>query len=479
MKTPSAKTPPPPTPPEPAAGRRRTPLDLLMNSGLGKMLRHIGIAPGQSSGGQSSGGQSSGQSLLDLAAALLSLRGRASGPALASAFFDLYEASDAQARGDFLGRIYDLHPADAAAIDKAIARWNSTPGEDAARELNAASESPSLRLVRLLNLAPQGTERLIALREDLLRAPQSSPGLAAFDRELEAAFANWFNAGFLELRRIGWDSPAHLLERIIRYEAVHQIHGWDDLRRRIEPADRRCYGFFHPQMKDDPLIFVEVALTEQLPSTIHGIIAEEREVIEPRDATCAIFYSINNCRAGLRGIPFGNYLIKRVVGLLREELPHLRTFATLSPVPGLARWIAGRDENEETSPTLDARALRKLAAAYLVNAKGKGGQPIDPVARFHLGNGARLEAIHANADLSENGQRQAHGIMVNYVYDLGEIEANHFAFHELGTVATSKVVQALLEDAEAGGTGNAREGQTARPGSVAADKRRKGKAIAA
>lgn len=418
------------------AARRRNPLDLLMNSGLGKLLRGIGVAPRPESG----------ESLLDLADALLSLRGRASGPALASAFFDLYEASDAAARQEFLGKIHDLHPADTAAIEAAIAAWHEKHDEDAARALHSATESPSQKLIRLLNLAPQGTQRLIGMREDLLAAPGKAPGLKAFDREMESAFTNWFNAGFLELRRIHWDSPAALLERIIRYEAVHEIHGWEDLRRRVEPVDRRCYGFFHPQMMDDPLIFVEVALTTSLPSGIHQIIAEERDAVEPRDASCAIFYSINNCRVGLRGVPFGNYLIKRVVGLLREELPHLKTFATLSPVPGFAKWLA--KEHGASARVPGAKDLRALAAQYLVTAKGRGGQPKDPVARFHLGNGARLEAIHANADLSENGQRQAHGVMVNYVYDLGEIEANHFALTEFGTVATSKAVQTLVEEAE-------------------------------
>lgn len=415
--------------------KRRSALDLLMNSGLGKLLRGIGVAPRRDSG----------ESLLDLADALLSLRGRASGPALASAFFDLYEASDPAARHDFLAKVHDMHPADAKAIDKAIAKWSEKRDEASALALHAATESPSARLINQLNLAPQGTQRLIALREDLLAVPKPSAGLAALDRELESAFTAWFNAGFLELRRIGWDSSAQLLERIIRYEAVHEIRGWDDLRRRVEPVDRRCYGFFHPQMRDDPLIFVEVALTAQLPGAIHQIIAEERDTIDPREANCAIFYSISNCQQGLKGIPFGNHLIKRVVGLLKEDLPHLKTFATLSPVPGFARWLAKELGPDVAVPA--ASELRRLAARYLVTAKGKGNQPLDPVARFHLGNGARLEAVHANADLSANGQKQGHGVMVNYLYELGDIEANFFALTELGTVTTSKTVQALVDDA--------------------------------
>jgi len=417
----------------PESNRRRGALDRLMGTRLGKLLSRIGVAPRQSSS----------EGLLDLAGALLSLRGRASGPALASAFFDLYEASDMSARHSFLAQIHDLHPRNAGAIDKAIARWNEKRDEEAAQALNEATESPSQKLIRSLNLAPQGTQRLIALRSDLLSAPTKSEGLKALDRELEDAFTAWFNAGFLELRRIGWDSPAALLERIIRYEAVHSIDGWEDLRRRVEPADRRCYGFFHPQMEDDPLIFVEVALTNELPSAIHQIIAEKRVTIDPHKANCAIFYSISNCQEGLRGIPFGNYLIKRVVGLLQQELPQLKTFATLSPVPGFAKWRV--KEFGEGVKVPGARQLRTEAARFLTTARSPKGQVLDSVGRFHLGNGARLEAIHANADLSKNGQRQSHGVMVNYVYDLAEIEANHFALTELNTVATSKAVQALVE----------------------------------
>ncbi len=417
---------------------RRNPLDLVMNTRLGKLLSRIGIAPRPASS----------EGLLDLAGALLSLRGRASGPALASAFFDLYEASDLPARQAFLAQIHDLHPRDAAAIDKAIARWQDKRDEAAAQSLSDAAESPSQKLIGMLNLAPQGTQRLIAMRSDLLSAPDQGPGLKALDKELEDAFTAWFNAGFLELRRIAWDSPAALLERIIKYEAVHEIAGWDELRRRVEPVDRRCYGFFHPQMHDDPLIFVEVALTNDLPSGIAQITAEKRKTIDAQKATSAIFYSISNCQDGLRGIPFGNYLIKRVVGLLQEELPQLKCFATLSPVPGFAKWLAGQNGASKDAKVPPARELRRDAARYLTTARHRRGGPLDPVARFHLGNGARLEAIHANADLSANGQRQAHGVMVNYVYDLAEIEANHFALMELGTVAASKAVHALADDGQ-------------------------------
>ena len=421
--------------------QRKHPLEFVLNSRLGKLLSRIGIAPRPASS----------EGLLDLAGALLSLRGKASGPALASAFFDLYEASELKARQAFLAQIHDLHPRDAAAIDKAIARWQDKRDEASAKALSDASGSPSQKLIGMLNLAPQGTQRLIAMRSDLLSAPEQTPGLKALDKELEDAFTAWFNAGFLELRRIAWDSPAALLERIIKYEAVHEIAGWDELRRRVEPVDRRCYGFFHPQMHDDPLIFVEVALTDELPSGIAQITAEKRRTVDPHKASHAIFYSISNCQDGLRGIPFGNYLIKRVVGLLREELPQLKCTATLSPVPGFAKWLAaehGPVGGQDGPKVPAAKELRSEAARYLTTARSKRGGPADSVARFHLGNGARLEAVHANADLSPNGLRQAHGVMVNYVYDLAEIEANHFALMELGTVAASKSVQALVEEGQ-------------------------------
>ena len=195
-------------------------------------------------------------------------------------------------------------------------------------------------------------------------------------------------------------------------------------------------------MADDPLIFVEVALTNEVPGTIHQVIAEKRVEIGPREAECAIFYSISNCQKGLRGIPFGNYLIKRVVGLLQEELAQLKTFATLSPLPGFTKWLS---TERGLASTVPAKDVLPLLAEYLVGAKHRSGLPLDPVARFHLGNGARLEAIHADADLSTNGQAQSHGVMVNYVYDLADIEANHFALNELGTVAASKTVTALAE----------------------------------
>lgn len=417
-------------------GRRvRSSFESLLGARIGKLVERIlgGSKP------------ASGDSLLDYVAALLSLRGRASGAALASAFFDRYDVSDLATRHLFLAQLHAQNPRNPDAIDAAVAAWTRDHDDKAAALLNEASESPCARLIRVLNLAPGGTRRLIAMRHDLLGSPEMSAGLRDLDREFQDAFTAWFNAGFLELRHIDWNSPAALLERIIHYEAVHSIAGWDDLRSRVEPSDRRCYGFFHPQMADDPLIFVEVALTNVIPLAIAQVIAPDRTLVDPQAAKCAIFYSISNCQEGLRGIPFGNFLIKQVVGLLHAELPLLQQFATLSPVPGLARWLAG-EQAGEGAPAGDA--LRQSTAQYITTARDRRGQVQDPVGRFHLGNGARLEAIHADGDLSPKGLREAHGVMVNYLYDLDAIEANHVRLFELGEVAVSAGVQELLKPAK-------------------------------
>ena len=403
-----------------------------LGSGVARLLGRLG---------RGAKADATSEGLLDLAGALLSLRGKASGPSLASAFLDLYEATPTEARQSFLAQLHAKFPRDGTRIEAAIARWNETRDEAAAAVLNEATESPLHHLIRQLNLAPGGTRRLIAMREDLLDASKSH-ALSELDCEFEDVFESWFNAGFLELRRIDWAAPAAILERIIRYEAVHSINGWDDLRRRVEPADRRCYGFFHPQMADDPLIFVEVALTDHLPTGIDEVIAQERDTIGPHQASYAIFYSISNCQEGLRGIPFGNFLIKQVVGLLKEELPQLGCFATLSPVPGFAKWL---EREGIDGASLRPSQLRAEAARYLVTMRSSSGAVLDPVGRFHLGNGARLEAIHTGADMSPKGIAQSHGVMVNYLYDLDEIEANLLGLSELDTVATSERVRELVE----------------------------------
>jgi malonyl-CoA decarboxylase len=282
--------------------------------------------------------------------------------------------------------------------------------------------------------------------------------------------SSWFNRGFLVLRRIDWQTPAAILEKIIAYEAVHKIQSWDDLRRRLDPADRRCFAFFHPSLVDEPLIFVEVALTADIPDNIGSVLREapkNGDVVEK--PTTAVFYSISNCQEGLRGISFGNFLIKQVVEDLVKERPSLRTFVTLSPIPGFADWLAqarggdaddvlGEDDREQLKllddpdwwvEEDDAEQLKplllRLCAHYMANAKAGDGKPADPVARFHLGNGARLERINWRADVSPKGLREAHGLMCNYRYEVKDIERNHEAFADAGTVAASRQITSLLK----------------------------------
>jgi malonyl-CoA decarboxylase len=316
-----------------------------------------------------------------------------------------------------------------------------------------------------LNRAPGGTRELVALRSDLLDVKDGHKDLAALDRDVVHLLSSWFNRGFLVLRKIDWSTPAIVLEKIIRYEAVHEIRDWDDLRRRIDPVDRRCYGFFHPALVDEPLIFVEVALTEQIPGAIAPLLAEDRQPVPIERARTAVFYSISNCQRGLGGITFGNFLIKQVVEELRRDLPKLENFVTLSPVPGFMQWLKEADDLPLTEedrklfetleqpgwaddPALAAQlrsALEPLAAYYFLKARTKKGRLIDPVARFHLGNGARLERIDWLGDISPKGLRESAGIMVNYLYRLEDIEKNHEAYANKGEVAASSAVKKLLK----------------------------------
>jgi malonyl-CoA decarboxylase len=296
--------------------------------------------------------------------------------------------------------------------------------------------------------------------------------MAAVDADLRRLFYAWFNRGFLVLRRIDWHTPAAILEKIIRYEAVHEIQGWDDLRRRLDPTDRRCFAFFHPSLVDDPLVFVEVALTREMPEAIAEVLHEPEPAATAGQPTTAVFYSISNCQEGLKGISFGNFLLKQVVEELAREREGLKTFVTLSPAPGFAGWLTGAAADGTTDDIApEARAARKalqragwpepgagrdepgeikasllaLAAHYFLIAKGADGRPVDPVARFHLGNGARLERINWMADASDKSMREAYGLMVNYRYDLKEIEKNHEAYVNEGTVAASRGARALLK----------------------------------
>jgi malonyl-CoA decarboxylase len=399
---------------------------------------------------------------------LLSRRGEASGVALAQTLLVSYGAAPVKDRLAFLQALAHRFGPDRRRIEMAIEAVRQDQGTDALEALHAAAEPRRQELFRRLNLSPGGTAALIRMREELSDHIRGNPGLKCVDADFTHLFSSWFNRGFLVLRPIDWTTPANILEKIIRYEAVHAIQNWDDLRNRIQPEDRRCYSFFHPQLVDEPLIFVEVALTQEIPGAIGPLLDVSRTPIGASEATTAVFYSISNTQKGLGGVSFGNFLIKQVVENLKSELPNLKTFVTLSPVQGFSRWLE-RERKTEEPACLDAEAkdtltvldepgwssdpekvekvrdvLLSAAAYYFLKAKDPKGRPIDPVARFHLGNGARLERLNFLGDLSSKGLKQSHGLMVNYLYALDEIEKNHEAFAEKGIVAASSMVRKAL-----------------------------------
>jgi malonyl-CoA decarboxylase len=401
------------------------------------------------------------RSMEELAAALISERGEASGTRLAAAILDRYEESPREGKAEFFRLLADAHDIDVDAIAAAAAAYKAAPDAETLGRLTDEAEPPRQELLRRLNRLPGATGRLVKMREDLLSMLKETPDLRRVDLDFQHLFMSWFNRGFLVLRRVDWTTPANILDKIIAYEAVHAIDDWDDLRRRLQPADRQCFAFFHPSMPDEPLIFVEVALTGELPGSIDALLSDERAVIPETEATTAVFYSISNCQRGLRGISFGNFLIKQVATDLSLSLPNLKTFVTLSPVPGLTRWMREEAEAEDTGEDrrallsrlakvqsgddleADGPALSALTAEYLVTAKRGDGLPLDPVARFHLGNGASLEAIHPLADLSPKGIAQSCGAMVNYRYDLKTVEANHERYMHQREVATTRAIRSL------------------------------------
>lgn len=389
---------------------------------------------------------------LEAMARLLGDAGEASGLVTAMQVLDQFEAQAPVEKPHIFNEIARRFGADEAALAEAIAAYE--PGNaDAARRIHYASEPGSLELIRRLNRVPGATPRLVNMRAELLSALRENPALAGLDADFKHLFSSWFNRGFLEVRRIDWHTPADILERIITYEAVHEINGWDDLRQRVADPDRRLFAFFHPAMPSDPLIFVEVALTRDIPSSINAIIRQDRNRIDPSYARTAVFYSISNCQKGLRGISFGNFLIKHVVTELQSELPGLETFVTLSPVPGLRRWAATQPDAlapEDlaviaANDALPPETARRIAARYLITARSPMGTAFDPVAHFHLGNGARLHAIHADADLSANGRANSWGVMVNYLYDGPSIERNHQGYASDHKIAISPDLNKLVE----------------------------------
>ena len=416
----------------------------------------------------------------DLAAALVSERGEASGAAVARELQLAVHALTAEDRLAFYRHVAENFLPPEGRLRAAAEAYLADPSPQAASQLAEAADPTRQELLRRVNMAPGGTAALVAMRKELLGHLRTHPELKPLDSDLRHLLGSWFNRGFLELRRIDWQTPAAVLEKLITYEAVHEIEGWQDLRRRLAP-DRRCFGFFHPALPGEPLIFVEVALTRGLATAVQPLLAREGDEQGARaremEADSAIFYSISNCQDGLRGVSFGNFLIKQVVAELKAELPNLSRFSTLSPVPGFRRWLEQRlSEQLEDTPlrpeeaaslhaaggegttpqdaltqerwwddTALASALRgpltRLCATYLT-AAADSVRP-DPVARFHLGNGARLERVNWLGNSAPRGIAESYGIMVNYLYDPDQIEANHEAFVR-GAVARSADVDALL-----------------------------------
>ncbi len=377
------------------------------------------------------------RSLQDMCMALLDAEGEVSGIHLAKAILKRYAQLEDSDKLEFFRFMNDALEIDVAGLQAATQAYSESHDLKDYRRVAASAEPRRQELLRRLNQPPGATPALVKMRTDLLKALRANPDLRRLDMDFQHLLRSWFNRGFLVLRQISWETPASILEKIVEYEAVHEIGDWDDLRRRLYPSDRRCFAYFHPTMPDEPLIFVEVALTMTVPNSIQRVLADDRELREAHDTKVAVFYSISNCQQGLKGISFGNLLIKQVVDELRQELPDLDTFVTLSPIPKLNAWLAEQD-TDETKAILNGAAspeeVQDAAAEYLTTAKSGRGTPYDPVARFHLGNGAQIYAVHAEADTSENGKGQSSGAMVNYHYDLDLIEQNHERFVQNGEV---------------------------------------------
>jgi malonyl-CoA decarboxylase len=403
------------------------------------------------------------QNLLALCRDLVSHKGVASGLALARQLVNRYENLKREEKLDFLRSLNKTMGPDLESIKKIAVKFSKSPDEKLLGDLSASIASDRQKLFSRMIMAPNGTKVLVKLREDLIDFIKVHPELKPMDNDLRELLTSWFNPGFLELRKIDWNTEASILEKIIRYEAVHDIKNWNDLKQRLAP-NRRCFAYFHPSLEDEPLIFVEIALTKGIPGSIQSIINESSG--ETRNFDTAIFYSINNCQKGLRKIPLGNFLIKMVVNELAEELPQLKNFSTLSPVPGFAEWLNKeinrnddkllsekeketlsllKDENwhsDKNKVSLLKKPLERLCAHYLINEK-RYHKPLDPVARFHFGNGAQLYRINWLGNTSNYGMERSFGLMVNYLYDLKQIEKNHEAYLQTGELAVSKSVRGL------------------------------------
>lgn len=396
-------------------------------------------------------GKDDTRDIYELCAALLSAEGEVSGLQIAATVLARYAALDDDEKTAFFHYLNADFDIDGGKIAQLATAYAATPTPSVFNDLCTASEPKRQELLRRLNQPFGATADLVAMRVDLLKRLKDHPDLARTNLDFVHLLRSWFNRGFLVLKQINWDTPARILDKIVAYEAVHQINDWDDLRRRLYPPDRRCFAFFHPAMPDEPLIFVEVALTDSIPGSIDAVLSNGRTPLEADQAKAAVFYSISNCQKGLTGISFGNLLIKQVVAELSLACPQIENYVTLSPIPVLNRWLKTQTDDDAIGPTaqaiLDGTAtpedIRAMAARYLLIAKRGDGLPFDPVARFHLGNGAEIYDIHADADTSPNGAAQSSGAMVNYLYDLGQTERNHEGFALKSTVVASRAVRAL------------------------------------
>ena len=402
--------------------------------------------------------------------ALIRERGEAASAALARDALAACSALDETTRTQFFDALArDFSPVPELVFEAASA-FRADPSPANLQRVQEIVEPARQELFRRLNMAPGGTAALVEMRRQVLAGLAHHPHWAAIDADLLHLLRSWFNRGFLTLERIDWRTPAMVLEKLIQYEAVHQIQGWDDLRRRLQ-SDRRCFGFFHPQLPAEPLIFIEVALTRTISARVQPLLDVGSPIADEQRANCAIFYSITNCQEGLRGISFGNFLVKQVAVELADELPRLRHFATLSPIPGFRAWLLAQCERLDAAERgaelrdllvrLEERqwqrgdiaaqaeaALMPLAAHYLAQAR-RLNEPLDPVARFHLGNGAALHRMNWLGDTSALGMARSFGIMANYVYRLFEVERNHELFVNEHRIVASEAVQKLAAQAAA------------------------------
>lgn len=407
--------------------------------------------------------QVTSEKVIELCHKLLSSKGEASGIALSFEILDCYQYLPPHEKFLFFKALLSEFSAPQDLAVNAARAFLDSPTDSNLALLSEISEPMRRRLILRLNQADNATLLLIKMREDLLEFIKDDPSLKDVDTDFKKLFTSWFNGGFLNLKRLDWSSSASILEKIIRYEAVHNMSGWDDLRKRLDPPDRHIYGFFHPRLKEEPLIFVEVALTADKPEEIGFILEDERQFLDAEVAKTATFYSISNCQKGLRGIPLGSFLIKQVVEDLRETFPALEEFVTLSPIPGFSRWLNNLLDDETVDLPSDIKsallelkegkwvddpiaisnlstAAHSAVAYYITLEKDRKDLPLDSVAKFHLGNGARLERTNWPSDLSQTGLKNSFGAMVNYGYRLNEIERNHERFVENGEISTSSSI---------------------------------------